>query len=94
MNYFLVIIAPEIDLCLAIATNSAQGRDLTEIANELGREFAVQTNPVPPGAPVTSPAESKPSAADRLKELKELFEKGLISQEVYDQKRKEILDSL
>ena len=37
---------------------------------------------------------AKKSVADRLKELKDLFDKGLISKEVYDQKTKEILDSL
>ncbi|MGD1083830.1 MAG: SHOCT domain-containing protein, partial [Verrucomicrobiota bacterium] len=37
---------------------------------------------------------SKTPPADRLKELKALFDQGLIPKEIYDQKRKEILDSL
>jgi alpha-L-fucosidase len=36
----------------------------------------------------------KASAAERLKQVKELYEKGLISKEDYDKKVKEILDSL
>ena len=36
----------------------------------------------------------KPSDAERLKELKNLLDQGLISQHVYDQKKQEILNSL
>jgi hypothetical protein len=36
----------------------------------------------------------KPSAADRLKQLKSLLDQGLINQEDYDRKSKEIIDSL
>ena len=43
----------------------------------------------PPGA-----APAKPSAADRLKQVKQLFDQGLINKEDYDKKVKEIMDSL
>jgi hypothetical protein len=43
-----------------------------------------------PGAPASPP----PSAAERLLRLKELLEKGLITQEEYDKRRQEILKSL
>jgi hypothetical protein len=36
----------------------------------------------------------KPSAADRLKQVKSLFDQGLINKEDYDKKRQEILDSM
>ena len=38
--------------------------------------------------------ENKPDATSRLKGIKEFFDKGLINQETYDRKRKEILDVL
>lgn len=38
--------------------------------------------------------ESRPSAADRLKQVKSLYEQGLINKEDYDKKVKEIMDSL
>ena len=44
-------------------------------------------------APTASP-QNKPSAADRLKQVKSLFEQGLINKEDYDKKVKEIMDSL
>jgi hypothetical protein len=37
---------------------------------------------------------AKPSAAERLKQVKSLFEQGLISKEDYDKKVKEIMDTL
>ncbi len=47
--------------------------------------------PAPP-PPAGTPA--KPSAADRLKQLKQLLDQGLINQDDYDQKKKEIIDSM
>jgi hypothetical protein len=52
------------------------------------RAAADSANPAP-SVPATQPA-----AADRLKQVKELYEKGLITKEDYDRKVKEILDSL
>ena len=54
------------------------------------------------GVPATQPAQpprptgtqSKPGAADRLKQVKQLFEQGLINKEDYDRKVKEIMDSI
>ena len=42
--------------------------------------------------PVAAPA--KPSAADRLKQVKSLYDQGLINKDDYDKKVKEIMDSL
>jgi DNA-directed RNA polymerase subunit RPC12/RpoP len=44
-------------------------------------------------APAASP-QNKPSAADRLRQVKQLFDQGLINKEDYDKKVKEIMDSL
>ncbi|MEJ0090684.1 MAG: NPCBM/NEW2 domain-containing protein [Limisphaerales bacterium] len=43
---------------------------------------------------ITTDKETKADPAERLKELKELFDKGQISQDTYDQKRKLIMDLL
>jgi len=48
--------------------------------------------PAPPPPPAGRPA--KPGAADRLKQLKDLLDQGLINQDQYDQKKKAILDSM
>jgi uncharacterized membrane protein len=37
--------------------------------------------------------ETKPGAAERLKQVKELYDQGLINKEDYDRKVKEISDS-
>ena len=37
---------------------------------------------------------AKPSADDRLKQVKELYDQGLIDKETYDKKLKEIIGSL
>lgn len=52
----------------------------------------IESFKTPPSQTTTS--SSKPNITTRLKELKSLFDQGLISQEIYDQKRKEIVDSL
>ncbi|HEV2318957.1 MAG TPA: LamG-like jellyroll fold domain-containing protein [Verrucomicrobiae bacterium] len=44
--------------------------------------------------PPANSAPSRPSAADRLKELESLYQQGLINQDDYKRKKKEILDSL
>ena len=51
----------------------------------------IATRPLTP-PPAGTPA--KPSAADRLKQLKSLYDQGLINKEDYDRKTKEIIDSL
>ena len=52
-----------------------------------------EIGPATGGAPPAGAA-PQPDAATRLKELKQLYDQGLIPQNIYDQKRKEILDSL
>lgn len=55
----------------------------------------VQTEPVPAAKPADALPENKNSSnAERLQELKRLYEQGLISKEAYDKKQQEILDSL
>jgi len=47
-----------------------------------------------PKAEPTANAQAKPAAADRLKQVKQLFDQGLINKEDYDKKVKEIVDSI
>jgi hypothetical protein len=42
----------------------------------------------------TSEPQNKPNAAERLKQVKQLFDQGMINKEDYDKKVKEIMDSL
>jgi transglutaminase-like putative cysteine protease len=59
------------------------------------KHFTQTSVPLPsPPLPKAATAEPNSSTNQRLKELKQLFEQGLISQAVYDQKKKEIMDSL
>ncbi|HEX5397654.1 MAG TPA: hypothetical protein VFY06_01210 [Verrucomicrobiae bacterium] len=53
----------------------------------------VEIGPATAGNSGAAPA-AQPDAATRLKDLKALYDQGLIPQDIYDQKRKEILDSL
>lgn len=50
--------------------------------------------PVVQPAPVTPPAVNKPSVSVQLQELKKLFDQGLISNDVYVDKQKRILEGL
>ena len=53
--------------------------------------------PAPPAAkskPSSSPDDGKTDAAKKLDDLKKLFDRGLITQEDYERKKKEILDKL
>jgi hypothetical protein len=54
----------------------------------------IATRPLTPPPAPAQPAAAQPSAADRLKQLKSLYDQGLINKEDYDRKSKEILDSL
>jgi hypothetical protein len=47
----------------------------------------------PPAQTTTAPA-AKPDAATRLKQVKALYDQGLINKDDYDKKVKEIMDSL
>jgi len=59
-----------------------------------GRAFRCEQLPsnVSPTASAAAPAASDPEA--RLRKLKELLDKGLITQDDYDKRRAEILQSL
>jgi Concanavalin A-like lectin/glucanases superfamily len=50
--------------------------------------------PQPVKPPPAAKPQDKPSAADRLKQVKQLFDQGLIDKENYDRKVKEILDTI
>ena len=52
--------------------------------------------PQPKNTPAKAapPAQNKPAAADRLKQVKDLYDQGLINKDEYDKKAKEILDSM
>jgi hypothetical protein len=51
--------------------------------------------PKAPGPPASAPpAQSKPTAAQRLKQVKDLYDQGLITKDQYDQKVREIMNSL
>jgi hypothetical protein len=50
--------------------------------------------PQPAQPPPAAATQDKPSAADRLKQVKQLYDQGLINKEDYDNKVKEIIDSL
>jgi len=68
-----------------------QGADRAATASMTSSPSTTPSAPKPKTPP--APA-SKTPPADRLKELKALFDQGLIPKEIYDQKRQEILDSL
>jgi hypothetical protein len=66
-------------------------------AEEVQQLFAAQGGVLEPQPAQTSPApgtQPQPSATDRLKQLKALYDQGLINKEDYDRKQKEIIDSL
>ncbi len=48
----------------------------------------------PPATPAAAATEAKPDAAERLKQVKSLYDQGLINKDDYDKKVKEIMDSL
>jgi hypothetical protein len=66
-------------------------------ANSVTPPVAV-TQPVPPSAAVTSPpspaSQAGANMATRLRELRGLFDQGLINQSEYDQRRQAMLNSL
>jgi hypothetical protein len=51
------------------------------------------TQTTPPNLSASSPA-PQPDSEDRLKKLKELFDKGLITQDEYDRRRAAVLQTL
>jgi hypothetical protein len=57
------------------------------------RRFATQARANAANPPSSAPA-VKSTAAERLKQVKELYDQGLINKEDYDRKVKEILNSL
>jgi alpha-L-fucosidase len=53
----------------------------------------IATRPLTP-PPATPPAAAQPSSAERLKQVKSLYDQGLINKDDYDKKVKQILDSM
>jgi hypothetical protein len=65
-------------------------------AEEIQTLFKSQGGVLAPQSAQTSapaPTQTKPNAADRIKQVEELFDQGLINKDQYDRKVKEILDS-
>jgi hypothetical protein len=73
------------------AIDSASGAD-----NKYEPAVNMTLNPTPGGTPTENgkPDATASAPEDRLKKLQELKEKGLVSQDEYDQKRKQILAGL
>jgi alpha-L-fucosidase len=69
------------------------GRIPQEQINILVQLKSLIANPPTKGEPGTEPATKAPPA-ERLKQLKALFDQGLINKEDYDKKAKEIMDAL
>jgi alpha-L-fucosidase len=64
-----------------------------QIAELMQMKDMIATRPLTPPPAATSPA-AQPSAADRLKQVKDLYDQGLINKDDYDKKVKEILGSM
>ncbi len=59
-----------------------------------GLPVDVSPQPLQASENIQATIQAKHSPVERLKELKSIYDRGLISKEIYDQKRKEILGSL
>jgi|SRR4051812_33444548 hypothetical protein len=70
---------------------SDDGLDATYLAASLRGQV---TPPTEPATPATRPTEASRSTAARLEELTGLLDRGLVTQEEYDERRKAIIDSL
>ena len=53
---------------------------------------AIKTNKIPHHLPKTNPANSKIGVAAEIEQLASLKEKGILSEEEFSQKKKELLD--
>jgi CubicO group peptidase (beta-lactamase class C family) len=94
-NYAGCTIGVERDIAICMMTNAGGGpadKACGEVQSFVG-DYLKALEGTPTGE-FSSGQVAKPDAAERLKQIKALLDQGLISQEVYDQKRKEILDSL
>ena len=72
------------ELCIYNHALSAQAIQALAAAQQVGGAVGLAASETP----------AKAAATDRIKQVKELYEKGFISKEAYDKKAKEILDSL
>jgi alpha-L-fucosidase len=71
------------------------GRIPDELVARLMEFKKLVDNPLAPVAPAPAAAPAaKPDAAERLKQVKSLYDQGLINKDDYDKKVKEIMDSL
>ncbi|MBQ8923000.1 MAG: SHOCT domain-containing protein [Oscillospiraceae bacterium] len=71
-------------------------KTLAELRNfkEMTRQGVGSAAPAAAPAPAPAPAPAAADEADKLLKLKSLLEKGVISQEEYEEKRKELLAKL
>jgi alpha-L-fucosidase len=67
--------------------------DQLAVLTQLKEMIATRPLTTTPAPPAAQPA-AQPSAAERLKQLKSLYDQGLINKEDYDRKVKEIMDSI
>ena len=72
---------------------SDDGLEATYLASSLRRPAS---DPAPDPVSDSAPAitSTPPTAAARLEELKSLLDRGLVTQEEYDERRKAIIDSV
>ena len=82
-----------------LVSGNAEEYDKREVGGEFNRPVfhRRRTRPVfvsPNTREVPEADRSFPSSADKLRELKKLFDEGILTKEEYDTKRKELLDAL
>lgn len=70
------------------------GATLQNPLYDLRYDFAIKNKSLPNSTTKTSNTAQQPSTTEKSKQLKELFDNGLITKEEYDQKRKQILGNL
>ena len=92
----LLINAPEVTQALAVSESPATAEPVAPTQPAVPTQPVVPTQPPrPPAAGVPPPATSPtPDVATQLQKLKELYEKGLVTEDVYKEKMREILNRL
>ena len=94
MSYAAALLRGALALALAMLVDPANRQRIARTANRAGlNDLIVRLDDLASWRPSSSPSNGK-SAKERMKDLQELLDTTLISQEEYDQKRAEILASL
>ena len=90
----LLINSPDVTRALSVSDSPATAEPAPPAAPRSPAASPPPATPLPPAAsppPATSPA---PDVETQLQKLKELYEKGLITEDVYKEKMREILNRL